>query len=1052
MSSDIKVLEKISTKMAYEVFEDPVPYFDSRHYPYTKLSVFSPKPSPTDYREIELENAFLKISFIPDLGARIFSAVDKVSGRHIFNHIDLIRPALIAARGAWIAVGLEFNLCPFPSHTVDNFSPVDYIIEKGEDGRVSVILGSLNLINGIEYAVIVKIRPYSSMIETEIRTLNTSLTPERYYFWSNAALPTTYGLKIFYPGSLTNIGRFPINEEGVDLRWYRNYIRPTSLFILDSEEDFFAAYNYEYDLGLVHVADHNIVPGKKFWTWGVSEDGLFWRDVLSDKGIPYIEIQSGRFLTQGIVELANPLSFESWTEYWYPVRGLRNIIFANKNAAIDVEEIGNGKIILRVSPSMEFKNARLKIVSPREEIIYEEIVDLSPKHTLVRELSVNVEKPILKIFSEDGREILSWDFRSYRTSLPETPSWKGEAEDWGWRDSNEELWLKGIDAFKREHPKVAERFFQKSLEKDPGFSRSLAWLGLLRYLSGLYEDAESLLKMALRRNPYDDDARYYLCLTLIALNRNDDAERNLWRLYTFGKNRSLALYLLGVLKAKLELYEEAEKFLREAAASNSFNLRALTLLSAILRRRGKREEALEILKRCAELMPLDYLVISEKYLLSSDKDAEKVLFSNYQKVLEASKEYIFAGLFDDAAKILDAALGHGIKNPLIYYYLGYALKKMGRIKDAEYYYRKGEKESIDYIFPHRLMDIEVLRDAVSSLEGCQTAHYLLGNVLFHVGRWEEALSEWEKALYSGLEHPILYRNIGFSYNILTNEWDKIIEAYKKAIELSPKNHVLYNELSDIYSKIGLFDESLNLLEGAPAEAKRYSLIAKLCSAYVDVGRADEALKILLNTYFEPTEGYFGFWEIYVDALIFKGLKMLRENRVKEALDCFIRAMDYPRNLGVGAPHPKYRHDVLQLYYAGIAYEMLGDLDNAEKLWKDALQRSADMVSEHKVFQALILKKLKRFSEADALLENIVREAELRIKDICERVGGAESSLARLLHYDDVLAYMFYVVGIAEIARGKMAQGLAEIDKALNINKAMRHARWIREGKFLFDIT
>ncbi|MEM1989219.1 MAG: hypothetical protein QW782_01095, partial [Candidatus Bathyarchaeia archaeon] len=200
------------------------------------------------------------------------------------------------------------------------------------------------------------------------------------------------------------------------------------------------------------------------------------------------------------------------------------------------------------------------------------------------------------------------------------------------------------------------------------------------------------------------------------------------------------------------------------------------------------------------------------------------------------------------------------------------------------------------------------------------------------------------------------------------------------------------------------------------------------------------------------EGYFGFWEIYVDALILKGLKMLRENRVKEALDCFIRAMDYPRNLGVGAPHPKYRHDVLQLYYAGIAYEMLGDLDSAEKLWKDALQRSVSMVSEHKVFQALILKNLKRFSEADALLENIVREAELRIKDICERVGGAESSLARLLHYDDVLAYMFYVVGIAEIARGKMAQGLAEIDKALNINKAMRHARWIREGKFLFDIT
>ncbi|MEM2434620.1 MAG: DUF5107 domain-containing protein [Candidatus Bathyarchaeia archaeon] len=1048
----VKISEKTATKMAYKVFEDPIPYFESKHYPYTKLNIFSSEPSPTQYREIEMENIFLKVSFIPALGARIFSALDKSSGRQIFNHIDIIRPALIAARGAWIAVGLEFNLCSFPSHTVDNFSPVDYILRKNSDGSASIILGSLNLTTNVEYAVIIKLKPNSSRIETEIRTFNTSLLPERYYFWSNAALPASQGSIIFYPGSRTNLGSFPINDEGVDLRWYKNYVRPTSLFILDSEEDFFAAYNYDYNLGLVHVANHNVVPGKKFWTWGVSEDGLFWRDMLSDKGIPYIEIQSGRFLTQGIVELANPLRFESWIEYWYPVRGLSSLTFANESAALAVEKTEEGKIRVEISSAMEYRNVKLEILDVEKRVVYSETLNLSPSFAVVREIGVKAEKPFLRILSEEGREIISWDFRSYRTSLPETPMWKGEMEEWGWKDSAEELWLKGVDSFKKEHAEIARSFFQKSLEKDPDFSKSLSWLGLLYYASGLYEDAEILLRRALRRNPYDEDARYYLCLALMALGKNEDAERNLWKIYTFGKNRSLALYLLGVLKARSNLYDESEEFLRMAIEDNGFNLRALTLLSAILRREGKMKEALEFLEKGGALMPLDYMVIAERHLLSCDKELDEILFSNAHKVLEVSKEYIFAGLFDDAAKILDEALNRGVRNPLIYYYLGFTLKKMGRVEEAKKYYSDGEKENVEYVFPHRLMDIEVLGDVISSLKRCRVARYLLGNVLFYVGRWEEALKIWEEASKNGLEHAVLYRNIGFSYSILTGEWDKSIKAYKRAIGLSPTNHVLYAELDDIYSRIGLFNERLNLLEGAPAEAKRYALIARLCSAYVDAEEEDEALKILLNTYFEPSEGYFGFWEIYTDALLSKGLKMLRENRAKEALELFIKATEYPKNLGVGAPHPKYRHDILQLYYAGLAYEMLGNLENAEKLWSEALQRSVDVASEHKVFQALILRKLERDSEARALLEKIISEAESRIKEIHEKIGDAKSAVARLLHYDEALAYLRYVIGVAKIVCGDTAEGLAEINESLNITKAIRHARWIKEGKISLSST
>ncbi|MDH5440787.1 MAG: DUF5107 domain-containing protein, partial [Candidatus Bathyarchaeota archaeon] len=257
-SEDVKgtrVWEEDVVKPTYRILkEDPLPYFFSRHYPYTKLNIFDSKPTPVEYKRIVMENEYARLEVRPGLGARLFSAFDKVSNRHIFNYIDTIRPSLISSRGAWIAVGIEFNLCQYPSHTTDNFSPVDYAYRKNKDGTATILLGNLNLTTNVRYLVSITLRPETSRIETEIRTFNTDLIPQRYYFWSNAGIPTSEGLRCFYPGYATNHGKYPLSDEGVDLSWYKNYNRSASVFMLDSEEDFFAAYNYDSSNGVVHHA------------------------------------------------------------------------------------------------------------------------------------------------------------------------------------------------------------------------------------------------------------------------------------------------------------------------------------------------------------------------------------------------------------------------------------------------------------------------------------------------------------------------------------------------------------------------------------------------------------------------------------------------------------------------------------------------------------------------------------------------------------------------------------------------------------------------------
>ncbi|MBS7614042.1 DUF5107 domain-containing protein, partial [Candidatus Bathyarchaeota archaeon] len=833
-------------------------------------------------------------------------------------------------------------------------------------------------------------------------------------------------------------------EEGVDLSWYVNYDRPLSIFIIDSEEDFFAAYDYKSSRGLVHYADHNIILGKKIFSWGLSEDGLFWKNLLSDKDIPYVEIQSGRFLTQGIVELIDPLSFESWEEYWYPVRDMNGITYANEKAAIYVNEENKAERRLQINVCSTISCEAKLVLYADGEKFYEELVELLPEKTLKRNIKAPPGKLLLKIIDLNGREVISWDFRSYKIKPHEAPSWIREVPNWNWNNAVEELWLKGVESAKRETFLKAERYFTSSLEKDGVFSKSLCSLGLLRYRSGLYDEAASLFQRALTRNPYNEEARYYLGLTMLVLNNLDGAERELWRVSSKIGYRSLALYLLGIIRMRLKAYDDAENLLRRSIQECGYNLKALCALSMSLRKQGKREEAWKVLEEAYHIMPLDYLVLAERYLLSSDEEFKRVVFTSFQKVLEVSKGYMFAGLFEDSLTILKAALDYGIRNPLIYYYIGYSYKKIGRFNDAIDYYKYGSRENIDYIFPHRLEDLEVLKDIVSSLPSDPTPHYLLGNVLFYLGRFKEGLEKWERAYMLGLRSSVLSRNIGYAYAVLTLDYNRAINMYLEAIRLEPENHKLYVELDEIYSKIGYYTERVKLLENTPQEARHSALLARLASAYVDAGEYEKALNILYNTFFEPMEGYYGFWEIYVDALMAKGFTLFKNCMFEDAAKCFIEAMSYPKNLGIGAPHLKYRQDLMQLYYVGLVYERLGEFSTAQRIWSNALQRfSGD--HENRIFKALILRKLGKIEESELMLRKVVDEAKSELDRMSEGLGDENSYLVYVHGADVSFANLHYVLGLGYIARGMVEAGVEEIDKSLKLTKVIRHARWIKDG-------
>ncbi|MDH7570935.1 MAG: DUF5107 domain-containing protein, partial [Armatimonadota bacterium] len=317
---------------------DPNPPFpDGRRvdiYPYPMLDDLGEARAEQAYLAVVLENEYLRLTVLPQLGGHLYSAFDKSAGREIFYRNNVVKPGLVALRGAWISGGVEFN---FPiGHSVTTVSPVDWHVVEGEDAA-TIWIGDLERVSRMHWWVGITLRAGIAAIETEIVLYNRTPLRRRYYFWSNAAVRATPGLQFICPMDYrkvgSHIGPYPV-EDGKDLSWYRNHDHAVDVFAHQVREDWFGCYHHDEDAGVVHVANAPECLGKKLFTWGTADAGLIWAHILSDGDGPYCEIQAGRFEDQSTWRFIQPHSVERWREWWYPVGGAGPFVKANRYAAL----------------------------------------------------------------------------------------------------------------------------------------------------------------------------------------------------------------------------------------------------------------------------------------------------------------------------------------------------------------------------------------------------------------------------------------------------------------------------------------------------------------------------------------------------------------------------------------------------------------------------------------------------------------------------------------------------------------------------------------------
>lgn len=1016
---------------------DPNPmFFEKRVYQGSSGKVY---PNPfTDrvalekmnevYRAITLENEYIQLIILPEIGGRIFAGLDKTNQYNFFYRQNVIKPALVGLLGPWISGGVEFN---WPQHhRPSTFMPVHSRIEEHSDGSITVWLSEHDPMLRMKGMVGISLSPGKALVEAKVRLFNRTSLPQTFLWWANVAVHVNDDYQAFFPPDVTfvadhakrAISSFPIARNsyygvdyrpGTDISWYKNIPVPTSYMVAESRYDFCGGYDHAQQAGIVHTSNHRVAPGKKLWTWGNAEFGYAWDRNLTDGAGPYVELMAGAYTdNQPDFSWLQPYETKAFEQYWYPIQQIGPAKEANKEAAVNLE-FNTNRICVGVCVT---SRRRVHIVLAQNGCsILEENIELTPGKPFTRALPATDAMPTeydLSVFDVEGNKIIA-----YRPELKGDSKLPGPATEPPSPEeisSVEELYLTGLHLEQYRHAtRSSEAYWQEGLKREPEHSRINNALGLAHLRKGEFAEAERHLARAIIRltfrnpNPYDGESYYYLGLACLYQSNisgaNDAFYKSVWT-YACQSAGYYALASINAWRANLPLALEQ---VEQSLLTNSKNLKARALKASLLRKLDRTNEAQVVIDETLAFDCLDFRTLAERFLLSSEmhdlREYVSALEGDIQTLLDVSYELAWSGLREDSFNILRACIEEGkFEHPMLWYTLSWLAYSFGREDESRKYAVKAEAASPRYCFPARLEEMIVLETIVLQYPSSAKAFYYLGNLYYDKRRYDDAISCWRRSVDLDGGFSIPWRNLGIAeFNVL-HEPQTADRMYARAFTVNREDARLLYEWDQLKKRAGLAspEERLRSLdEHHELVACRDDLTVEYITLLNQCGEWQAALDHLGSRRFSPWEGGEGLVSAqYVCAHRALGREALSAGKAEEALGHFEAARYYPWNLGEGKHLLTLERDLD--YFSGLAAERLEDVRLARFYWT-AASAPLPALGIHSYFQALALQALGKVQAARDVLSSLAEFAQ-RQKDVEPRIDYFATSLPNLLLFDDDL--------------------------------------------------
>jgi tetratricopeptide (TPR) repeat protein len=1059
-------------------------------YPLPFIDKVFDVPEIRRYRAVRLENEFVRILLLPEIGGRIHAIQDKTNNDYdVLYHHKVIKPALVGLSGPWISGGIELN---WPQHhRPGTFMPVDWTIERSVDHSVTVWMSEHDPLTRLKGMHGVRLTPDSSLIELRVRLFNRTPYLQTFLWWANAAVRVHDDYQSFFPPDVyyvadhakRAISSFPIPSGlyyGVDyhkrpgandLRFYKNIPVPTSYMVVESKYGFLGGFDYRANGGFVHVADRSFAPGKKQWTWGNSAFGRAWDRELSDDFAPYVELMGGVYTdNQPDFSYLQPYETKSFSQFWWPIKGIGPVQNANRLAAIRVTSDQENNWEIRLVSPLKIENARLLIRSS-DHLRSDRIVSLAPGQIWTEKVPLNVNMTLLSLFDSAGRELLSYEpfIRSNSVQLPKPAVEPLDASE---ITSTDELFLVGEHLEQYRHPtRNPELYWNEAIRRDSGDYRSR--VALARKCIGRFQYREAIehLNVAIKRltafhpNPVTGEAHYYLGVAFRFSNDYALAED------AFGKaawDRSwvqAARYELALLACCRKDFVRAGELLRSVESETAQNNHAAILRSIVARIENDRATSTTILVELLRRDPLDHWALYELARQNPGKRFDEFLTrcrNDAQTILDVTFNYIEAGCIQEAIELLELhekspEPASMTPNPLArsimtQFALAWLYSQVGDEKRSKTWLADAQRAEPSYFFPSRPLEAQILDWAISQTGSCRNAAYGLGNLYYDRRRHADAIRIWGLGLNDDPGFAPLQRNLGLAYWNQKREPGKARKAYDQALALAPSDARLAYEHDQLCKRLNEAPETrLKALETKlEVVLSRDDFSVEYLSLLNFVGRHEDALALMTARRFHPWEGGEGkVLAQYRIARIALGCELLNRGNAALALEQFDAASKPPWNLGEEFHCLQSKADVN--YWRGQALLLLGQVKAAEEAFlgsanetQDFKEMAVTLYSSATRYRGLSLYALKRDDEARQLFAELRQHAE-HVRKLSGQIDYFATSLPNMLVFEDDLSRVnqiegFFLDGLGLAGLGRTREAQLCFSRVLELDPSHLDAR------------
>ena len=919
-------------------------------YPYPVIESIANEKTDHTYDAVYLENEYIKVMILPELGGRVQMAYDKIKQRHFIYYNQVIKPALVGLAGPWISGGIEFN---WPQHhRPSTFMPVDCKIVEGKDS-VTVWVNERERMFHQQGQAGFTLREGCAYLEIQGRLYNPTETPQTFLWWANPAVAVNDAYQSVFPPDVNAVfdhgkravSSFPIAtgtyykmdySAGVDISNYKNIFVPTSYMVAKSKYNFEGGYENDTHAGMLHVADHHVAPGKKQWTWGNGDFGRAWDRALTDEDGPYIELMAGVYTeNQPDFSWLMPYEEKSFVQYFMPYRELGIVKNASKDFLVNIDE----KCLQIFATSRQTVRVTLKD-KVTGKVLYDCEDTITPESILTVPVGVSKEelRDLCMEIIRKGRTVLSWEAEPDEIKpIPDSaePALKPDEIK-----TNEQLFLTGLHLEQYRHATwSALDYYEEALHRDPMDTRCNNAVGLWYLRRGRFTKAEPYFRTAVKvlqkrnPNPYDGESIYNLGLCLKYISEEQKArgteylgtldEAYDWAYKsTWNAAWQQAGYLLCAQIATMRKdYEEALYLIDKSLVSGWHNHKARALKAALLNKLGRDLESFAT--ESLDINPFNYGVLFEQNRKDEMKELMRRDANNYD---ELALDYAQAGLYTEAICILDIAIEEGATTPMTYYYKAW-------LTNDEKDHERAKAEAPDYCFPNRAEAVIALGKYADDARAC----YYLGNLYYDRRQYDVARSLWEKSAQMQPDFPTVHRNLALAYFNNAGDTGKALAEMEKAYSLDESDSRILMELDQLYKRLQKPCEMrLKLLQAHPKEVgKRDDLVLEVATLHNQLGRYAEAKEMLATRMFHVWEGgegkVSGQYQLCRLEMAKKILAGMAEGTLDDAIRLLEECLVFPHNIGEGKLYGAQDNDFY--YFLGKAYAAKGDTVKAQEMWK-----------------------------------------------------------------------------------------------------------------------